>query len=91
MIFKLIDKLDVIFLLYNTENMPDSVKAYASKTAKAPLRPFEITRRDLRPDDVKIKITYCGICHSDLHQANDDLGGSSNPVVPGHEIVGHVG
>ena len=70
--------------------MPETVKAYASKEEKAPLGPFEITRRDLRPDDVKIKITYCGICHSDLHQVNNDWGGSSYPMVPGHEIIGHV-
>ena len=70
--------------------MPETVNAYASKEAKAPLGPFEITRRDLRPDDVKIKITYCGICHSDLHQVNNDWGGAKYPIVPGHEIIGHV-
>ena len=70
--------------------MTEAVKAYASKEVKAPLGPYEITRRDLRPDDVKIKITYCGICHSDLHEVNNDWGGAKYPIVPGHEIIGHV-
>jgi uncharacterized zinc-type alcohol dehydrogenase-like protein len=49
-----------------------------------------IERRALRPDDVAIKITHCGICHSDLHMARNDWGMSVYPMVPGHEIVGIV-
>ena len=51
---------------------------------------MEFERRALRPDDVAIKITYAGICHSDLHTCRNDWGGSRYPVIPGHEIVGTV-
>ena len=43
-----------------------------------------------RPHDVVIDILYCGVCHSDIHQARDEWGGSIFPMVPGHEIVGTV-
>lgn len=52
--------------------------------------PIPFQRRDLRPDDVAIKISHCGICHSDLHFAHNDWGMSSYPMIPGHEIVGTV-
>ena len=51
---------------------------------------MEFERRDLRPDDVAIKITHAGICHSDLHTCRNDWKNSRFPVVPGHEIVGTV-
>ncbi len=51
---------------------------------------MQITRRGLRPDDVLIEITHCGICHSDLHSARNDWGFTTYPIVPGHEIVGYV-
>jgi uncharacterized zinc-type alcohol dehydrogenase-like protein len=51
---------------------------------------MQITRRGLRHDDVLIEITHCGICHSDLHSARNDWGGTVYPIVPGHEIVGIV-
>src|SRR4029453_9627416 len=44
----------------------------------------------LRPDDLQIDILFCGICHSDIHQARDEWGGALFPMVPGHEIVGRV-
>jgi len=65
-------------------------KGYAAMTAKAALQPFSFTRRDVGPHDVLIAITHCGICHSDIHQARDEWGGSIFPMVPGHEIVGTV-
>lgn len=65
-------------------------KAYAALDSKSPLVPFQFDRRDLRPDDVQIEILYCGVCHSDLHQARNEWGGSRYPMVPGHEIVGKV-
>lgn len=64
--------------------------AYAAMTAKSPLAPYSIERRDPGPRDVLINILYCGICHSDIHQARDEWGGSVFPMVPGHEIVGKV-
>ena len=63
---------------------------YAALTAKAALQPFSFTRRDVGPHDVLITITHCGICHSDIHQARDEWGGSMFPMVPGHEIVGTI-
>ena len=66
------------------------VKAYATQAADAPLAPFSFERRDPGPHDVQIEILYCGVCHSDLHQARNDWGGSTYPMVPGHEIVGRV-
>lgn len=67
-----------------------NVKAYAATAAEAPLGPINIERRAVQPHDVEIEISYCGICHSDLHQARNDFGGSIYPMVPGHEIVGRV-
>ena len=66
------------------------VKAYGAAQVKAPLGPLEISRREPGPTDVVIDIAYCGICHSDLHQARDEWGGAIFPMVPGHEIVGTV-
>jgi uncharacterized zinc-type alcohol dehydrogenase-like protein len=66
------------------------VHAYAAKTATSALVPFAITRRALRPRDVKIEILFCGVCHSDIHAARNEWGGTHYPFVPGHEIVGRV-
>jgi uncharacterized zinc-type alcohol dehydrogenase-like protein len=65
-------------------------KGYAAAAAKASLQPYSFKRRDLREQDVAIEIKYCGICHSDIHQARDEWGGSIFPMVPGHEIAGIV-
>lgn len=65
-------------------------KGYAALAAKAPLKPYTFERRTPNKDDVVIKIAYCGICHSDIHQARDEWGGARFPMVPGHEIVGEV-
>jgi len=63
---------------------------YAAKAKGAALKPFHFDRRELRANDVAMEVLYCGICHSDLHQARNDWGWSSYPLVPGHEIVGRV-
>ncbi|MEI7998562.1 MAG: NAD(P)-dependent alcohol dehydrogenase [Candidatus Omnitrophota bacterium] len=65
-------------------------KAYGAVNAASPLAPLEITRRDTGVNDVAIDIAYCGICHSDIHQARNEWGNSIYPMVPGHEIVGIV-
>ncbi|NBY19656.1 NAD(P)-dependent alcohol dehydrogenase [bacterium] len=67
-----------------------SVKGYAAQTATSALAPFSFERRELGPKDILIDIEYCGICHSDIHQARNEWGGSIFPMVPGHEIVGRV-
>jgi len=63
---------------------------YAAHEAAAPLAPFDFERRALRPDDVAMEVLYCGICHTDLHQARNDWGRGTYPMVPGHEIIGRV-
>jgi uncharacterized zinc-type alcohol dehydrogenase-like protein len=65
-------------------------KAYGATAPDSGVGPMQITRRGLRPDDVLIEITHCGICHSDLHSARNDWGFTTYPIVPGHEIVGTV-
>ncbi|HJW72347.1 MAG TPA: NAD(P)-dependent alcohol dehydrogenase [Geothrix sp.] len=66
------------------------VKAYAASSATTRLAPYQVERRVVGPQDVQIEIAYCGICHSDIHQVRDEWGRSMYPMVPGHEIVGHV-
>lgn len=70
--------------------MTTTAKAYAALTSKAPLAPHTVPRRPVGDEDVSIKILFCGVCHSDIHQARDEWGGSIFPMVPGHEMVGHV-
>ena len=67
-----------------------NIKAFAALDTKSPLKFFPIDRREPRADDVEIDIQYCGVCHSDVHQVRDEWGGSTFPMVPGHEIVGVV-
>jgi alcohol dehydrogenase (NADP+) len=70
-----------------------TAKAYAAHGSTNPLAPFTIPRRAPRPQDVQIQILFCGVCHSDLHQARDEWHATMPtiyPLVPGHEIVGRV-
>jgi uncharacterized zinc-type alcohol dehydrogenase-like protein len=64
--------------------------AYAAQSARSPLLPYTIERRDPGPRDVALEIVYCGVCHSDLHAARGEWDGVPYPCVPGHEIVGRV-
>jgi uncharacterized zinc-type alcohol dehydrogenase-like protein len=66
------------------------VQGFAASDAHSALTPFTFERREPGPRDVQIEILYCGICHSDLHQARNDWSNSLYPMVPGHEIVGRV-
>lgn len=71
--------------------MPIAARAFAAVAADKPLEPWRFDRRDPGPDDVAIEIKYCGVCHSDLHVAKNELGGGTRyPIVPGHEIAGVV-
>ncbi|MDQ3180809.1 MAG: NAD(P)-dependent alcohol dehydrogenase [Acidobacteriota bacterium] len=65
-------------------------KGYAVKSAESAFEPFEFERRELAAKDVLIDVMYCGVCHSDIHQARNEWGNSVYPMVPGHEIVGRV-
>ena len=70
-----------------------SSKAYAAQSATSALGPHTIHRRTPKAEDVQIEILFCGICHSDLHQARNEWSGlmpTVYPCVPGHEIVGRV-
>jgi hypothetical protein len=65
-------------------------RGYATRGATLPFEPFSFDRREPRPHDVLIQIAYCGVCHTDIHTARNEWGGTRYPLVPGHEIVGHV-
>ena len=67
-----------------------STRGYGTQGPAQPITPLEFDRRDPGPRDVVIDILHCGVCHSDIHQARDEWGGSIYPMVPGHEIVGTV-
>ncbi len=67
-----------------------ATRGYAAFDATTPLRPFAFERREPGPRDVLIRIEYCGVCHSDIHQVRNEWKGSTYPMVPGHEIVGRV-
>ena len=65
-------------------------RAYGALESKAPITAMTIERREVGPRDVLIDIAACGVCHSDIHQAESDWGPDIFPMVPGHEIVGTV-
>ena len=67
-----------------------AAKAYAVDSATSPFKLFNFERRAPRDDDVVIRIHYCGICHSDIHQAKNEWHNAIYPMVPGHEITGVV-
>ncbi|MBL0159224.1 MAG: NAD(P)-dependent alcohol dehydrogenase [Bryobacterales bacterium] len=70
-----------------------NAKAYSAASATSPLASSTIARRDPSGHDVQIEILFCGICHSDLHQARNEWSSmmpTAYPCVPGHEIVGRV-
>src|SRR6185437_2674121 len=69
--------------------MPQS-KGYAATDARSPLGPFNFGRREPGPTEIAVEILFCGVCHSDLHMARNEWGGTNYPCVPGHEIVGRV-
>lgn len=73
---------------FNMENTP--IKAYGAQSAQSSLDQMPIVRRQLTATDIEIDIMFCGVCHSDLHAAKNDWGGTVYPVVPGHEIVGRI-
>src|ERR1700744_275577 len=66
------------------------IQAFGTENAASPLAPMGIVRREPGPPDVEIEILYCGVCHSDLHQARNEWHNTIYPCVPGHEIVGRV-
>jgi alcohol dehydrogenase (NADP+) len=63
---------------------------FGSTAPDKALQKLDFKRRDVGKNDVKIKILFCGVCHSDLHFARDEWHFTVYPAVPGHEIVGEV-
>jgi len=70
--------------------MANQAKAFAAQSSTSLLAPLTIQRREVGIHDVQIAVLFCGVCHSDLHTARGEWGGSAYPVVPGHEVVGKV-
>ena len=71
-------------------NKMTEIHAWASHGPKQRLEPFSFNFGPLGPEEVEIAIEHCGLCHSDLSIINDEWGISKFPVVPGHEVVGHI-
>jgi uncharacterized zinc-type alcohol dehydrogenase-like protein len=67
-----------------------TINAWGAASAGKPLNAMTIEQRDPRPRDVVIDIHFCGVCHSDIHQARDEWSGAMFPMVPGHEIIGKI-
>src|SRR5437867_798321 len=70
-----------------------ATRGFATHGPEAKFEPFNFVRREVGPNDILIEIAYCGICHSDIHQARNewpDFAPATYPMVPGHEIVGRV-
>lgn len=66
------------------------IHAYAALTTKGTLEPYSYDPGELGPEEVEIKVTHCGICHSDLSMLDNDWGMTTYPFVPGHEAVGRI-
>lgn len=66
------------------------VNAYAAVEPKGKLKHFSYELEGIGSEEVTVKVSSCGICHSDLSMINNDWGMSTYPIVPGHEIVGEV-
>jgi alcohol dehydrogenase (NADP+) len=77
----------------NQQPQTFSAKAYAAQSPTSGLAAHTLQRRSPRPQDVQVEILFCGVCHSDLHQARNEwkeVMPTVYPCVPGHEIVGRV-
>jgi uncharacterized zinc-type alcohol dehydrogenase-like protein len=70
--------------------MSTTIRAYAAAAPGQPLKPFEFDPGPLRAEQVELKVSHCGICHSDLSMLDNEWGMSVYPLVPGHEVVGTV-
>jgi uncharacterized zinc-type alcohol dehydrogenase-like protein len=66
------------------------IQGYGVHAAGAELLPLRYDPGELRPQDIEVRITHCGVCHSDLHLIDNDWGVSQYPFIPGHEVVGTV-
>ena len=69
---------------------PSTVVGYAARDAGQPLEPFSYPAPALKDEEVRVAVTHCGVCHTDVHGVDADFGVFDFPMVPGHEIVGRV-
>jgi alcohol/geraniol dehydrogenase (NADP+) len=67
-----------------------TIHGFATHAAGAELVSYKYDAGELKPNEVEIRISHCGICHSDVHLINNDWGISQYPFIPGHEVVGEV-
>jgi len=70
--------------------MAERIQAWAAPGPSQALAPFSYDPGLLGPDEVEIKVDYCGLCHSDLSMWENEWGRSAYPLVPGHEVIGRV-
>ena len=66
------------------------IKGYAAKGPNQKLEEFTYKPEILGSEDIDIKVSYCGICHSDLCMINNEWGMTQYPIIPGHEIIGEI-
>jgi uncharacterized zinc-type alcohol dehydrogenase-like protein len=71
-------------------NLMSQIQGLAAYAAGAELLPFKYAAGELAANDVEVKISHCGVCHSDVHLVDNDWGISKYPFIPGHEIVGAI-
>ena len=69
---------------------PSTIQGYASQAVGQPLKPFTYDPPELGENDVRVSVTHCGICHTDIQAIDDYYSITKYPFVPGHEIVGYV-
>ena len=67
-----------------------STFAFGKSSKESGFEKIEIERNVCKDDDVVIQLKYCGVCHSDVHVADNDTGRTKYPCVPGHELAGVV-
>jgi len=87
------EQAEILDNVINSKNTHFTVKGYGARGASAEekiLREMDIERPNPKDDEVLIKVLYCGVCHSDIHQVNDDWNNTRYPSVPGHEIIGKI-
>jgi alcohol/geraniol dehydrogenase (NADP+) len=73
-----------------SEQLPSHIAAMAALEPKAKLENYKYSPKPLARFDADVKVTYTGVCATDLHMIDNDWGLSRYPLVPGHEVVGHV-
>lgn len=69
---------------------PVKALGYAARDTSGVLSPINFSRRETGDEDVRFKVLYCGVCHSDLHSVKNEWFNAKYPMIPGHEIVGVV-